>query len=187
VTVEVSIPSNDIKTIVRDMNAKVGQEEIYKGTIWLNSLHTGCNDDGRCLTDFSQSRNLIISSTFFPHRNIHKHTWVSPDGEIANQIDHTLIEKRGTSSIMDVRSIRGITCGSDHYLIRATFRCKLMTYKRVTKDALKKINVETLNDPKIATIFKQGIQEQNIIAAVNGKQNNNESNSKEKLKINGAN
>jgi hypothetical protein len=48
VTVEVSIPSNDIKTIVGDMNAKVGQEEIYKGTIWLNSLHTGCNDDGRC-------------------------------------------------------------------------------------------------------------------------------------------
>jgi hypothetical protein len=46
--------------------------------------------------------------------------------------------------------------------------------------------VETLNDPKIATIFKQGIQEQNIIAEVNGKQNN-ESNSKEKLKINGAN
>jgi hypothetical protein len=38
----------------------------------------------------------------------------------------------------------------------------------------------TLNNHKIATIFKQGILEQNITAAVNGKQNNG-LNSKEKI------
>jgi hypothetical protein len=56
-----SIPSNDIKMTVGDMNAKVSQEEIYKGTVELNSLHTSGNDNGRCLTDFAQSRNLIIT------------------------------------------------------------------------------------------------------------------------------
>jgi hypothetical protein len=54
-----AIPSNDIKIIVGDLNAKVSQEEIYKGTTGLNSLHTSCNDNGRCLIDFAQSRNLL--------------------------------------------------------------------------------------------------------------------------------
>jgi hypothetical protein len=47
-----------------------------------------------------------------------------------------------------------------------------MTRKRVTKDALKTINMEALNDPKVVTTFKQGIEEQNITAAVNRKQTN---------------
>jgi hypothetical protein len=44
-----SILCNDIKMIVGNLNAKVWQEEIYKGTTGLNSLHTSCNDNGRRL------------------------------------------------------------------------------------------------------------------------------------------
>jgi hypothetical protein len=81
---------------------------------------------------------------------------VSPDGETANKIDHILIdERRGTISIIDVRSMRGISYVSDHHLVRATLRCRLMTHKQTAKNALKKIIVEALNDLKIATILSK--------------------------------
>jgi hypothetical protein len=45
---------------------------------------------------------LVVKSTMFPHRNIHKYTWTSPDGKTHNQIDHVLIDRRWHSSLLDV-------------------------------------------------------------------------------------
>ncbi|PSN40818.1 hypothetical protein C0J52_15311 [Blattella germanica] len=50
--------------------------------------------------------------------NIHKYTWTSPDGETRNQIDHH-------SDIIDIRSVRGLDCNSDHHLVRTTEKFEL--------------------------------------------------------------
>jgi hypothetical protein len=55
----------------------------------------------------------------FPHPNIHKHTWFSPDGETHNQIEHILIDTIRHSSILDVPSFRGAYSDTDHYLVIA--------------------------------------------------------------------
>jgi hypothetical protein len=39
------------------------------------------------------SENLTVKSKMFPHQNIQKHTWASPDGKTHNQIDQILIHK----------------------------------------------------------------------------------------------
>jgi len=39
---------------------------------------------------FCQIKNLVVKSTMFPHRNIHKYIGTSRDGKIHNQIDHTV-------------------------------------------------------------------------------------------------
>ena len=111
-----------MKILLGDFNAKVGIENIFKPTTGNESLHQDSNDNGVRLVNFATSKNLVVKSTMFPHRNIHKYTWTSPDGNIHNQIDHVLIDRRRQSSVLDVRSFRGADCDSDHYLVVAKLR-----------------------------------------------------------------
>jgi len=61
-----------MKILLGDFNAKVGREIILKPTIGQESLHQDSNDNGVRLFNFDTSKNLVIKSTMFPHRNIHK-------------------------------------------------------------------------------------------------------------------
>ena len=92
--------------LLDDFKAKVGQEDIFKPTIGKESLHKISNDNGVTLVNFGTSIDLIVKSTTFPHRNIHKPTWTSTDGQILNQLDHILIDKRRQSSIFYIQSFR---------------------------------------------------------------------------------
>jgi hypothetical protein len=55
--------------------------------------------------NFATSKNLIVKSTTFPHRNIHKYTWTSTDGITYYQIDHVLVKKHDGTIVADTISI----------------------------------------------------------------------------------
>lgn len=152
------IPSNDIKILLGDMNAKIGKEEVYKGTIGEHSLHISTNDNGQRLIDFAISKRMVISSTFFPHKDIHKITWVSPNGKTFNQIDHVLVEKRGASHIMDVRAYRGACCGSDHNLVKVRYRSRIIAKQALRKHNTAKLNVSKLNITSVKNEYKASIE-----------------------------
>jgi hypothetical protein len=42
------------------------------------------NYNGVKVVNFATSKNLIVKITMFPHRNIPKFTWTSPDGKTHN-------------------------------------------------------------------------------------------------------
>lgn len=87
--------------VTGDMNAKMGDEnEGYKRVMGRHGLGKG-NDNGERLCEMSDMNELVITGTLFPHKNIHKATWVSPDGKTRNQIDHVLINKRFRNSVKD--------------------------------------------------------------------------------------
>jgi endonuclease/exonuclease/phosphatase family metal-dependent hydrolase len=103
-----------------DFNTKIGQDEHLKPTIGMNSLHKDSDDNGMRLISFAASVGMVVGSTMFPHKDIHKVTWKSPDGNTTNQIDHILIDIHHKSNLQDMRSYRGANMDSDHYLIIAT-------------------------------------------------------------------
>jgi len=49
--------------------------------------HGLMNENGELFTDFCEQNDFVIGSTIFPHLNIHKITWISPDQKTKNQID----------------------------------------------------------------------------------------------------
>jgi hypothetical protein len=89
--------------VLLDFNAKVGREDIFKLIIWNESLHEIGNDNGVRLVNFATSKNLRVKSMMFPHLNIHKHTWTSPDGKTHKQIDHILVDRRRHPNVLDVQ------------------------------------------------------------------------------------
>jgi hypothetical protein len=119
--------------ILLDFNAKPGREDIFKPTIGKESLHEDSNDNWVTVVNFATSKNLVVKSTIFRHRNIHKYTWTSPDGKTNNQIYQVLIDRRWHSSILDVRSFWGADCDTDHYLLVAQVRERLSARKQVAQ------------------------------------------------------
>ncbi|KAJ4430447.1 hypothetical protein ANN_22663 [Periplaneta americana] len=141
------LPRYHMKILLGDFNAKVGREDIFRPTIGKESLHAISSDNGVRLVNFATSKNLIVKSTTFPHKDIHKYTWTSPDGLTHNQIDHILIDKRRHTSIVDIRTFRDADCNSDHYLVIGELRERLSVAKRVEQQVnITKFNILKLKD-----------------------------------------
>jgi hypothetical protein len=93
-----------MKYLVRDFNAKVGREDIFKSTIENQSSQEVSNDNGVRVVNFPASKILTAKSIIFLCSNINKFAWTSPDGKTHNQIDHILISDAVQMYLMSVHS-----------------------------------------------------------------------------------
>jgi exonuclease III len=92
------IPKNDTVIILGDVNAQLGKERLCNDITGQYTLHEETNRNGELLCEFAYANNMVLLSTNFQHKRIHKITWLSPDQNTASQIDHTIVKankKRG--------------------------------------------------------------------------------------------
>jgi hypothetical protein len=85
-------PKNALKIIIRDMNAKVGKENIYRKYVGRHSAHEETDDNGARLINSAASRDTVLGSTRLEQKNIYKYTWQLLDGETRNKINHMLLD-----------------------------------------------------------------------------------------------
>lgn len=146
------IPKHDLTIVMGDLNAKVGNNNTGFERV-IGKYGCGVmNENGEQFVEFCGNNNLVIGGTLFPHKDIHKLTWVSPGGRDKNQIDHIAINGKWTRSLQDVRVRRGADVGSDHHLVTANIKLKLK--KIAPKSNIKKYDTGKLSDNKIKQDFR---------------------------------
>ncbi|XP_062580909.1 craniofacial development protein 2-like [Saccostrea cucullata] len=125
---------NEIIIIMGDLNAKVGgrseimdMKELWVSMDWEHRMKM----EKDC--EFSQTNGLVITGTLFPHKDIHKATWVSATGTARNPIDHLLISGQWRSSVLDTKVQRGANANNNHYLVKTRIRLRLSTHKNKNK------------------------------------------------------
>jgi hypothetical protein len=136
-----------------DMNAKVGAEnEDLEHILGKHDLGIQ-NQNGELFVDLCAREDMVIDGTLFPHKNPHKVTWMSPDYNTENQIDHFAISGKWRS-LQDVRNKRGVDTGSDHHLAAVLVKLKVLASKRKFQTCAKRFNIDNFKQIKIKNEFK---------------------------------
>ena len=60
---------------------------------------------------------MLVMTTHFDHKQIHKFTWKCPDKGLQSIIDYFLVRGHLRKEVHDVRVIRAAEIGSDHHLM----------------------------------------------------------------------
>ncbi|CAJ1081041.1 craniofacial development protein 2-like%2C partial [Xyrichtys novacula] len=133
----------DLKIIMGDLNAKVGEDNAGKEFIMGRHGIGICNENGELFTDLCSFNDLVIGGTICPHKKIHKTTWISPDGKTEKQIDHITVSRKWRS-LLDIRVKHGADVASNHQLLVATMRVKMRSFHTTTDRPHHKFNVQFL-------------------------------------------
>ncbi|VDO68188.1 unnamed protein product [Schistosoma margrebowiei] len=108
-----------------DLNAEVGIDNTrYEDIMGRYGLGKR-NENGERFANLCAFNKSVTGGTIFPHKRIHKATWITPDHTTENHIDHICINKKFRKIMENVRTRRGAEVASDHHLLVANLKLKL--------------------------------------------------------------
>ncbi len=120
------ISSRDSLIVLGDFNARVDSDRSsWPGVLGpFGGSQTSAN--GERLLSSCMAYKLSVMGTWFAHKDIHKMTWLHPNGTSSAQIDHVLVRQHLRQDILDVRVYRGADIStqapSGHRLVLVKFR-----------------------------------------------------------------
>ena len=145
--------AKDITILMGDFNAKIGMDnkgyEDIMGTHGLGQM----NENVERFADLCALNQLVIGGSIFPHKRIHKATWISPNHGTENHIYHICISRKFRRSWQDVRVMRGADVSSDHHLLMTTVRLRLKRFTNANSTRTK-YNVGLLRDKDTQAAFQ---------------------------------
>ena len=103
--------------IAGDFSSRTGKK--------INNLVVGpygeevINDNGDKLIDICEQHSLKILNGYFKHKRTHQYTWHQDTQELRSIIDYIIARQNSGLKFQDVRVFRGMTVGSDNYLVYA--------------------------------------------------------------------
>ena len=120
--------TSKITIIMGDLNAMVGSGREGKtvGPHGLGERH----DRGDRLVQWCESKDMVITNTWFKEHPRRLYTWKSPGDRARNQINFITINNRFKRAVRGAKTYPGADCGSDHLPVVATLQCKLKRLKR---------------------------------------------------------
>lgn len=95
----------DIIILMGDWNAQVGGDNANLENVMVKHGFGAMNVNGERFTELYCKNDLVVGVTIFPHKRVHKETWVSSDQRTEYQIDHIVISRKWRGSLIDVRNI----------------------------------------------------------------------------------
>ncbi|VDO54149.1 unnamed protein product [Schistosoma margrebowiei] len=147
-------PRMDFTILMGDLNAKVGIDNSgYEDIMGRHELGER-KENGERFANLCAFNKLVIGGTIFPHKRIHKATWISPDHTTENQIDLICINKKFRRKMEDVRTRRGADISSDHHLVVANLKLKLKMNWTSGQTALQRFNTAYFRDTDRLNEFK---------------------------------
>lgn len=79
------VPSQNLIITIGDLNAKNGADDSGSDRMMGGNGFSIINKNRERIEEVYTSNDLVTGSTLFPHREIHKITWCSPNGSKSNQ------------------------------------------------------------------------------------------------------
>jgi hypothetical protein len=128
-----------------DLNAKIGREEIYRLLKGRHGLHLNTNNNGKRLVDFSAAKNMLVSSTCYPHKEIQ-----NKPGDL--QLAKPITKQCTRCKI--IKSCRGANSGSDNFLAKGKCRCRIAYRNYEINRNRERFNVERPREPSIITDYQ---------------------------------
>jgi hypothetical protein len=149
---------NDYILLSRDLNARIGNAEIYN--IVRNFGQPVTNTNGLKLRSFS-TYNIKIINSFHKHKNIHTYTWSAYNSKTVT--DYFTADRKLSELFLDVTVYRGSGIISDHFLTLAILgflpKWLHLPNNSACKENILHYKIRLLNDEIIRWLCKHRIQQ----------------------------
>ena len=146
-----SCKSQEMKIIVGDWNAKIGQgrEDKTVGPFGLGER----NERGDRLIDWCMANRMVVTNTWFKVHPRRRYTWTQAGDRARNQIDFILIDQRFRNAVKSSYAYPGADVNSDHNPVIARMQLSLKQTPRPIRR--KRLMLKSLVDnPTVKDKFK---------------------------------